>query len=90
VLQVILNVIDFGMNAQDAVDAPRIHHQWQPDTLYLERGISPDTVVLLKGRGYSVDQSADMSVGRVEAIVNDGGWLQGGSDGRGSGRAAGY
>jgi gamma-glutamyltranspeptidase/glutathione hydrolase len=90
VLQVILNVIDFGMNAQDAVDAPRLHHQWQPDTLYLERGISPDTVALLKARGYHVEQSADMSIGRVEAIVNVGGWLQGGSDGRGSGRAAGY
>jgi gamma-glutamyltranspeptidase/glutathione hydrolase len=90
VLQVILNVIDFGMNAQDAVDAPRVHHQWQPDRLYLERGISPDTVLLLKARGYNVDQLTDMSVGRVEAIVNDGGWLQGGSDGRGAGRAAGY
>src|SRR5207344_3327419 len=44
VLQVILNVIDFEMNAQDAVDAPRFHHQWAPDKLYLERGISPDTI----------------------------------------------
>ena len=49
VLQVILNVIDFGMNVQDAVDAPRVHHQWQPDKLSLERGISPDTVALLQG-----------------------------------------
>ena len=38
VLQTILNVVDFGMNAQDAVDAPRIHHQWKPDKLYLETG----------------------------------------------------
>jgi gamma-glutamyltranspeptidase/glutathione hydrolase len=90
VLQVILNVIDFGMNVQDAVDAPRIHHQWQPDKLYLERGISPDTVALLKARGYEVDQSAGIGIGRVEAIANDGGWLQGGSDGRAPGRAAGY
>jgi gamma-glutamyltranspeptidase/glutathione hydrolase len=90
VLQVILNVIDFGMNAQDAVDAPRIHHQWQPDKLFLERGISPDTVALLEARGYKVDQSAGTAIGRVEAIVNEGGWLEGASDGRGSGRAAGY
>jgi gamma-glutamyltranspeptidase/glutathione hydrolase len=90
VLQVILNVIDFGMNAQDAVDAPRIHHQWQPDTLFLERGISPDTVALLEARGYRVDQSAGTAIGRVEAIVNNSGWLEGASDGRGSGRAAGY
>ncbi len=90
VLQVILNVVDFGMNAQDAVDAPRIHHQWQPDKLYLEPGISPDTVALLKSRGYDVDHSPGLVLARVEAIVNRGGWLEGGSDGRASGKAAGY
>jgi gamma-glutamyltranspeptidase / glutathione hydrolase len=90
VLQVILNVVDFGMNAQDAVDAPRIHHQWQPDTLYLEPGISPDTVALLRSRGYDVDHAPGLVLARVEAIVNGGGWLQGGSDGRASGKAAGY
>jgi gamma-glutamyltranspeptidase/glutathione hydrolase len=90
VLQVILNVVDFGMNAQDAVDAPRIHHQWQPDTLYLEPGISPDTVALLKSRGYEIDHSPGLVLARVEAIVNSGGWLQGGSDGRASGKSAGY
>jgi gamma-glutamyltranspeptidase / glutathione hydrolase len=90
VLQVILNVIDFGMNAQDAVDAPRIHHQWQPDKLYLERGISPDTAALLRTRGYNLEQSENVVLGRVEAIVNDAGWLHGGSDGRGVGKAAGY
>ncbi|MBZ5634419.1 MAG: gamma-glutamyltransferase [Acidobacteriia bacterium] len=90
VLQVILNVVDFGMNAQDAVDAPRIHHQWQPDKLYLEPGISPDTTALLKSRGYDVDRSPGLALARVEAIVNSGGWLQGGSDGRASGKAAGY
>ena len=90
VLQVILNVVDFGMNAQDAVDAPRMHHQWQPDTLYLEPGISPDTVALLKSRGYQIDHAPGLVLARVEAIVNSGGWLQGGSDGRASGKAAGY
>jgi gamma-glutamyltranspeptidase / glutathione hydrolase len=90
VLQVILNVIDFGMNAQDAVDAPRIHHQWQPDKLYLERGISPDTAALLRTRGYNLEQSENVVLGRVEAIVDDAGWLHGGSDGRGPGKAAGY
>jgi len=90
VLQTIVNVVDFGMNAQDAVDAPRIHHQWQPDKLYLEPGISPDTVALLKSHGYDVDHSPGLVLARVEAIVNSGGWLQGGSDGRASGKAAGY
>lgn len=91
VLQVILNVVDFGMNVQDAIDSPRFHHQWQPDTLSLERGISPDTVALLKGRGYDVDYAPGVVLAQVAAIVSDGGWLQGGSDGRSAaGKAAGY
>ena len=91
VLQVILNVVDFGMNVQDAVDAPRIHHQWLPDKLYLERGISPDTVELLRARGYDVDYSPGVVLAQVAAIVSDGGWLQGGSDGRtAAGKASGY
>jgi len=91
VMQVILNVIDFGMNVQDAVDAPRVHHQWLPDKLSLERGISPDTVAILKTRGYDVDYSPGVVLAQVAAIVKDGGWLQGGSDGRSSqGKAAGY
>jgi len=90
VLQVILNVIDFGMNAQDAVDFPRFHHQWQPDKLYLERGFSPDTVALLKARGHDVDYGAGAVGAIVEAIVNDRGWLQGAADGRRPGKAAGY
>ena len=91
VLQVILDVVDFGMNIQEAVDFPRFHHQWIPDQISMEFGFSPDTVALLKARGHKVDQ---MSPGRVmsavEAIVNDGGWLQGASDRRRPGKAAGY
>jgi gamma-glutamyltranspeptidase/glutathione hydrolase len=90
VLQVILNVVDFGMNAQDAVDAPRFHHQWQPDTLYLERGVSPDTVKLLEQRGHRVEYSPGVVLARVEAIVRNGEWLEGGADGRAAGKAAGY
>jgi gamma-glutamyltranspeptidase/glutathione hydrolase len=91
VLQVIVNVIDFGMNVQDAVDAPRFHHQWQPDKLSLERGISPDTVAILKNRGYDVDYAPGVVLAQVAAILNDGVWLQGASDGRSAmGKAAGY
>ncbi|HQZ41096.1 MAG TPA: gamma-glutamyltransferase [Vicinamibacterales bacterium] len=91
VMQVILNVVDFGMNVQDAIDAPRVHHQWQPDRLSLERGISPDTVAILKARGYEVDYSPGVVLAQVAAIVSDGGWLQGGSDGRSAtGKAVGY
>jgi gamma-glutamyltranspeptidase / glutathione hydrolase len=91
VLQVILNVVDFGMNVQDAVDAPRFHHQWLPDKLSVERGVSPDTVAILKSHGYDVDNAAGVVLAQVAAIVNDGGWLQGASDGRtATGKAAGY
>ncbi|SDI40375.1 gamma-glutamyltransferase [Propionivibrio dicarboxylicus] len=55
VLQTLLNVIDHGMAPQEAVDAPRIHHQWLPDTVYYEtRGLSPDTREALQARGYAL------------------------------------
>jgi gamma-glutamyltranspeptidase/glutathione hydrolase len=92
VLQVILNVVDFHMNVQDAVDWPRFHHQWMPDQLYLEKGISPDTVAILRGMGHKIApyENTNPVVARVEAIVNDNGWLQGGADGRGNAKAEGY
>jgi gamma-glutamyltranspeptidase/glutathione hydrolase len=91
VLQVILNVIDFGMNIQDAVDAPRIHHQWKPDRISIERTISPDTVALLKAKGHDVDYNPGVVLAQVAAILNDAGWLQGASDGRtAAGKAVGY
>ena len=90
VTESVLNVVDFGMNAQEAVDFPRFHHQWKPDKLELEKGISPDTVALLKKMGYDVEQSDRVSIARVEAIMVKGEWLEGGTDGRGSGKVAGY
>ncbi len=90
VLQVLLNVVDFDMNVQDAVDAPRFHHQWKPDKLYLEGGISPDTVAILQDMGHQVDYSPGVVLARVNAILRDGGWLQGAADSRWVGKAAGY
>ncbi len=90
VLEVFLNIVDFKMNAQDAVDYPRFHHQWKPDKLSLDHNFSPDTVALLRAKGHDVDYAAGTVGARVEAIVIDGGWLQGGSDGRGNGKAVGY
>jgi gamma-glutamyltranspeptidase/glutathione hydrolase len=55
-LEAILNVIDHRMDIQSAIDAPRVHHQWLPDTLYVEpHGLSPDTLKLLAGMGYHLD-----------------------------------
>jgi gamma-glutamyltranspeptidase/glutathione hydrolase len=92
VLQVILNVVDFHMNLQDAVDWPRFHHQWMPDVLYVEKGISPDTVTLLGAMGHKVLplEGATPVVARVEAILSQNGWLEGAADGRGNAKAVGY
>ncbi|MBK5292461.1 MAG: gamma-glutamyltransferase [Acidobacteriia bacterium] len=88
VAQAILNVIDFGMNIQEAVDFPRFHHQWMPDQISMEKGFSPDTVALLKAKGHTI--APITNVARLAAIVVDGGWLQGASDGRADDKAAGY
>ncbi len=88
VLQVLLNVVDFKMNVQDAVDRPRFHHQWKPDQLFLEEGFSPDTVALLRQRGHRI--ATVRSVAQVEAIAVEEGWRAGATDGRGHGKAAGY
>jgi gamma-glutamyltranspeptidase/glutathione hydrolase len=88
VLEVLLNVVDFGMNVQDAVDFPRIHHQWLPDQLVMERGFSPDTVALLKARGHQVRMVGGM--GEVAAIQARDGWLEGAADPRTEGTAKGY
>ncbi len=78
VMEVILDVLDFGMNAQDAVDLPRFHMQWKPDVLYLQKGFSPQTEEALKAMGYTEKPTA--GVARVEAIVAHNGALEGGTD----------
>ncbi len=88
VLQVALNIIDFGMNAQEAVDQPRIHHQWMPDQIRAEDTISPDTIELLKQRGHNVRIVG--KIGEMAVILIDSGWLQGAPDGRTEGVARGF
>ena len=79
VLQVILNVLDFKMNIQEAIDFPRVHHQWKPDEIYVENGASPDTVAALRAMGHKV-VFPGYADGLVEGIVIDEGWLQGGAE----------
>jgi gamma-glutamyltranspeptidase/glutathione hydrolase len=70
VLQTIVNVVDFGMNVQEAIDAPRFHHQWLPDQIRYERfGLSPDTIAILESRGHRVGPTA--SQGAAQAIRYD-------------------
>lgn len=88
VMEVILDVLDFHMNAQHAVDLPRFHHQWKPDVLYLQDGFQHDTEEALKKMGYEVKSTN--GVARVEAIVARDGLLEGGTESRGHGKVSGY
>lgn len=88
VMEVILNVLDFHLNAQDAVDLPRFHEQWKPDILYLQNGFAPETERTLERMGYRLEPAG--GVGRVEAIVVNHGALEGGTESRQHGKAAGY
>jgi len=93
VTQVVLYVLDFGMNVQQAIDQPRLHHQWMPDKLYLERGFSPDTKALLEQRGHKVEETggvASVEAIMVEKTVDGKRWLAGAQNGRSAGKAAGY
>ncbi len=79
-LQVIMNVIDHGLNIQSAVAAPRIHHQWLPDELRIEEGISADTINILQEKGHQVNQKASM--GAIQSIMIKDGMMYGGADPR--------
>ncbi len=89
VLQVVLNILDFHYNALESVALPRIHHQWYPDKLFLEEGISPDTIAILKSMGHNV--TCGPVLGHAELILKrPDGILEGGSDPRRDGAALGY
>jgi gamma-glutamyltranspeptidase/glutathione hydrolase len=92
VLLTILNVVDHGMNAQEAVDAARFHHQWLPDRIQFERhGISPDTLALLKGMGHTLAPIGAQGVAEVIVVNSREGKLEGGVDRRApDGGAGGY
>ena len=88
--QILLNIVEFGMNIREAIDAPRFHHQHLPDRVDYETfALSPDTIARLQRMGYTLNDRG--SIGLAEGIqVTDDGWLAGYTDRRGSGLAAGY
>ncbi|TKJ40815.1 gamma-glutamyltransferase [candidate division LCP-89 bacterium B3_LCP] len=90
VLQVILNVIDHEMTIQAAVDAPRIHHQWLPDRIYLESGIPYDVIQNLILRGHKVRFGGSWSAAQAILIDLETGLIYGGTDSRVEGGAKGY
>lgn len=79
-LQVIMNVIDHGLNIQSAVAAPRFHHQWLPDELRIEEGISVDTIKILQEQGHEVQQKSAM--GAIQSIMVKDDMMYGGADPR--------
>ncbi len=91
VLQVILNVVDHGFTVQEAVDAPRIHHQWLPDRIDFERqALVRDVIEALESRGHEVRRRS--LIGDAHAILVDPetGLRLGGADPRRGGNALGY
>jgi gamma-glutamyltranspeptidase / glutathione hydrolase len=98
VANVLMGVVDYGMNIQEAVNAPRFHNQWLPDVLNVERWFSPDTVQTLQKMGYHVqfglregsDAGGYWSDAECIALNPKTGERLGASDGRNNGKAVGY
>ena len=93
VMQSIVNVIDFGMNMQQAVNAPRMHHQWYPDSIFVEPGLLTPEVRQRSWRRWGTSFKDVQSWGADEAILRDPktGLLEGANDRRRpAGLAAGY
>ena len=83
VLETIIDVVDFGMNAQDAVDAARFHHQWLPDVINYEKfGFSPDTIKELQRRGHTLREGGNQGVAQVITYDPAEDLLEGGNDRR--------
>ncbi|MFM9905367.1 MAG: gamma-glutamyltransferase [Pyrinomonadaceae bacterium] len=91
VLQSVMNVIDFDMDIQAAIDAPRIHHQWLPDELLYEPvGFSPDTLNILTGYGHKFTDKPGNVASATGVMVDDKGVRLGAIDSRSDGMAVGY
>jgi gamma-glutamyltranspeptidase/glutathione hydrolase len=87
--QVIMNVIDFGMNIEDAVEVPRFHHQWLPDMIQFEdKGFSNETILDLNNRGHA--HKFRGSIGEANCIQLSNGLYFGSADSRKSASAIGY
>jgi len=92
VANVLMGVVDYGLNIQEAVNAPRFHDQWMPDEIKMEKiGFSPDTIHILEHMGHKIDVS-ERFWGDAECVAVDEqtGERLGASDGRNNGKAAGF
>jgi gamma-glutamyltranspeptidase/glutathione hydrolase len=86
VTEIILDIVDFGMNIAEATEAVRIHHQWLPDKLQVERGLAPDTIRLLETLGHKV--AVHDAWGSAQSIFRENGKLMGAADRRQRGTSA--
>lgn len=92
VLQTILNVKEYGMTMQDAVNAPRFHHQWLPDVVIFEpNSFDKNVLDSLRSKGYKTNEEQSRIIGKVDGIlVLSDGTLEGGADKRGDDTAVGF
>lgn len=90
VANILMGVIDYGLDIQEAINAPRYHHQWMPDEIYVEKGISPDTLKLLRQMGHKIETEDSWSDGECIAIDLKSGERLGASDGRNNGKPVGF
>jgi gamma-glutamyltranspeptidase / glutathione hydrolase len=91
VANILIGVVDFGLDIEQAVNAPRFHHQWEPDQIFVENvGFSPDTIKLLEARGHKIKAQTYWSDGECIAIDPRTSDLLGAADGRNGGKAVGY
>jgi len=86
VTEIILDIVDFGMNIAEATEAVRIHHQWLPDELQVERGLAPDTIRQLEALGHKV--AVHDTWGSAQSIFRENGLLMGAADTRQRGTLA--
>ncbi len=90
VANILIGVIDFSLDIQEAVNAPRFHHQWLPDEIHVEDRLSPDTMNLLRSKGHKLDVRHFWGDGECIMIDPKTGERLGASDGRNNGKAVGY
>jgi len=90
VANVLIGVVDFSLDIQEAVNAPRFHHQWLPDEILVEDRLSPDTMNLLRSKGHKLNVRHFWGDGECIMVDPKTGERLGASDGRNNGKAVGY